>query len=187
MLYMGSNKHHVLDLIDLVNFLYHMVSFVVWLILLLVFHSAKGLIVLLLYIDDIFLTRSSTELVTFFIQILNHEFSMKYLGSVHHFLGVEISTTIDGLHLSQSHYVLTILEWSNMLHCKPMSTPLEVKFKIDADITSIVDPSWCSLIPHSHVTKFILQHQLCFAIHAQFYSCSFEIGLANSSISKTNN
>jgi hypothetical protein len=138
---MGSNKHHVLDLIDLVNFLYHMVSFVVWLILLLVFHSAKGLIVLLLYIDDIFLTRSSTELVTFFIQILNHEFSMKYLGSVHHFLGVEISTTIDGLHLSQSHYVLTILKWSNMLHCKPMSTPLEVKFKIDADITSILDPS----------------------------------------------
>jgi len=28
-----------------------------------------------------------------------------------------------------------------MLHCKPMSTPLEVKFKIDADTTSIVDPS----------------------------------------------
>jgi hypothetical protein len=103
-----------------------------------VFHSAQGLIVLLLYIDDIFLTGSSTKLVTFFIQILNHEFSMKYLGSVHHFLGVEISTITDGLHLSQSHYVL---EWSNMLHCKPMSTPLEVKFKIDADITSIVDPS----------------------------------------------
>jgi len=34
MLYIGSNRHHVLGLIDLVNSLYHMVSSVVWPILL---------------------------------------------------------------------------------------------------------------------------------------------------------
>jgi histone deacetylase 1/2 len=60
---------------------------------------------------------------------------------VHHFLGVEISTIADGLHLSQSHYALTILDRSSMLHCKPMSMPLEAKFKIDANTSSIVDPS----------------------------------------------
>jgi hypothetical protein len=106
-----------------------------------VFHSAHRILALPLYIDDMLLTGSFTELVTFFIQILSREFSMKDLGLVHHFLGVEISTTANGLHLSQSHYALTILNRCNMLHCKPMSTHLEVKFKIDADTTSIANPS----------------------------------------------
>ena len=57
-----------------------------------------------------------------FIQTLSREFSMKDLGPVHHFLGVEISPTHEGLYLSQSYYVLTILERSKMLDCKPMAT-----------------------------------------------------------------
>ena len=84
---------------------------------------------------------SSAELVDSFIHILSCEFSMKDLGHVHHFLGVEISTTTDGLYLSQSHYAPTILDRSSMLHCKPMSTLLEVQFKIDVDTSSITDPS----------------------------------------------
>ena len=107
-----------------------------------VFHSAHRILALLLYVDDMLLTGSSTELVNSIIHILSCEFSMKDLGPVHHFLGVEISTTVDGLQLSQSHYAPTILDRSSMLHCKPMSTSLETKFKIDADTSSAAaDPS----------------------------------------------
>jgi hypothetical protein len=35
---------------------------------------------------------------------------MKDLGPIHHFLGIEITHTSEGLHLCQSHYALTILE-----------------------------------------------------------------------------
>ena len=73
-------------------------------------HSDQGVLVLLVYIDDMLLTRSSTALVNSFVQTLSHEFSMKDLGPVHHFLRVEISHISEGLHLSQSHYALTILE-----------------------------------------------------------------------------
>jgi hypothetical protein len=52
---------------------------------------------------------------------------MKDLGPAHHFLGIEISQTQSGLHLSQSHYAHTILERADMVDCKPMSTPLEAK------------------------------------------------------------
>jgi len=52
---------------------------------------------------------------------------MKDLGPAHHFLGIEISQTQSGLHLSQSHYALTILERADMVDCKPMSPPLEAK------------------------------------------------------------
>lgn len=54
---------------------------------------------------------------------------MKDRGPIHHFLGIEFTTTTKGLHLSQSHYVHSILERTNMLDYKPMSTPLEVKTK----------------------------------------------------------
>ncbi|KAJ8759694.1 hypothetical protein K2173_009795 [Erythroxylum novogranatense] len=83
---------------------------------------------------------SSTELVNSFIQTLSREISMKDFGPVHHFLGVEISPTSKGLHLSQSHYALTILERSNMVDCKPIPTPLDVKLKLPKPTTPFVDP-----------------------------------------------
>lgn len=67
---------------------------------------------------------------------------MKDLGPVHHFLGVEISFTADGLRLCQSHYARTILECSDMLHCKPMPTPLAVKNKLAIDVAPLIDPSY---------------------------------------------
>ena len=81
-------------------------------------------------------------LVNSFFQTLSREFSMKDLRPIHHFLGVEISPTPEGLHLSQSHYALTILERSKMLDCKHMSPPLDVKLRPPEPATSLADPSF---------------------------------------------
>ena len=67
---------------------------------------------------------------------------MKDLDQIHHFLGIEISQTSDGLHLSQSHYALTILERANMVDCKPMSTPLEAKTRTSSNNVLLEDPSY---------------------------------------------
>ena len=92
-----------------------------------IFHSDYGSLILLLYVDDILLTGTGDTLVANFITLLSQEFAMKDLGPAHHFLGIEISQTQSGLHLSQSHYARTILERADMVDCKPMSTPLEAK------------------------------------------------------------
>ncbi|XP_037496966.1 uncharacterized mitochondrial protein AtMg00810-like [Jatropha curcas] len=52
---------------------------------------------------------------------------MKDLGLLHHFLGIEVTHTADGLHLNQVHYALTLLDRFGMLDSKPMTTPLELK------------------------------------------------------------
>jgi hypothetical protein len=65
------------------------------------FHSDHGSLILLLYVDDILLTGTINTLVADFITLLSQEFAMKYLGPAHHFLGIEISPTPNGLHLSQ--------------------------------------------------------------------------------------
>ncbi|XP_058082489.1 leucine-rich repeat receptor protein kinase MSP1-like [Magnolia sinica] len=85
---------------------------------------------------------SAPLLVTNFIQLLSSEFAMKDLGPIHHFLGIKISPTSNGLHLSQSHYALTILERANMVDCKPMSTPLEAKTKTSSTEILMEDPSY---------------------------------------------
>ncbi|RVW59273.1 Retrovirus-related Pol polyprotein from transposon RE1 [Vitis vinifera] len=92
--------------------------------------------------DDILLTGSSTTLFSTFIQLLSSEFTMKDLGQIHYFLGIEISQTSDGLHLSQSHYALTILERANMVDCKPMNTLLEAKTRTSSNDVLLEDPSY---------------------------------------------
>ena len=67
---------------------------------------------------------------------------MKDLGQIHHFLSIEISQTSDGLHLSQSHYALTILKRANMVDCKPMSTLLEAKTRTSSNDVLLEDPSY---------------------------------------------
>jgi len=56
---------------------------------------------LLLYVDDIVLTASSADLRQRIIAALQREFSMKDLGELHHFLGMQVQRTSCGLFLSQ--------------------------------------------------------------------------------------
>jgi hypothetical protein len=57
------------------------------------------MVYLLLYIDDIILTASSTTLLHHTISILQREFTMKDLGPLHHFLGITIERRPDQMFL----------------------------------------------------------------------------------------
>lgn len=52
------------------------------------FHHEHQTLVLLLYVDDVLLTRNSPKLVTQLIDCLSSKFSMNNLGSLHYFLGI---------------------------------------------------------------------------------------------------
>jgi len=86
---------------------------------------------LLLYVDDIVLTASSPGLLRRIISALQQEFAMKDLGALHHFLGMQVQRSGDGL-LSQRQYMLDILERAGMTECKPCSTPVDTNPKVAA-------------------------------------------------------
>jgi hypothetical protein len=65
-----------------------------------VFHRGSNTIYLLSYVDDIILIASSTTLLQKVIVALTTEFSMKDLGPLHHFLGMSVTRSADGLQLS---------------------------------------------------------------------------------------
>jgi hypothetical protein len=74
---------------------------------------------LLLYVDDIVLTASSTEFLRHVIGALQHEFAMTDMGQLHHFLGISVTRSAHGLFLSQRQYTQDILERAGMSACTP--------------------------------------------------------------------
>lgn len=46
------------------------------------------------------------------------------MGSLSYFLGIETVITSQGLHMMQRKYITDLLVMANMLHAKPVSTPL---------------------------------------------------------------
>ena len=81
---------------------------------------------LLLYVDDIIITGTSSVVIDQLIQILILSFKMKDMGALSYFLGISITRSRSDLMLSQSKYILQLLDKSDMLGCKPVSSPATV-------------------------------------------------------------
>jgi histone deacetylase 1/2 len=65
---------------------------------------------LLIYVDDIIATGSSDRAITALLQDLNKYFSIKDLGDLHYFLGIEVKKIKNGLLLTQEKYATDILD-----------------------------------------------------------------------------
>ena len=90
--------------------------------LLFVKHLLDGLIILLVYVDDIIITGSDSTIIREVIQSLTGEFDVKDLGDLHYFLGIQISRTSTGLFLSQSKYIKDLLVKIDMVNAKACAT-----------------------------------------------------------------
>jgi hypothetical protein len=80
------------------------------------------MVYLLLYVDDIILTASSSELLHRTIAALQQEFAMKDLGPLYHFLDITVEHHPDRLFLHQCTYTLDINMCVAMADCKSCSS-----------------------------------------------------------------
>lgn len=71
-----------------------------------IYHCSYTTSYLLLYVDDIIITRNDTSQISHFITALSHAFELKYLGALSYFLGIQIVLAKFGLTLCQSKYAL---------------------------------------------------------------------------------
>jgi hypothetical protein len=88
-----------------------------------------GLVILLLYVDDLFLTRVE-KLISECKRKLAVEFEMKDLGMMHYFLGLEVWQRQDEIFLSQGKYAVEIFKRFEMLDCKEMATTMVSNLKL---------------------------------------------------------
>jgi hypothetical protein len=97
---------------------------------------------LLLYVDDIILTASSTDLLRLITTRLHSEFAMTDLGDLHFFLGISVRRSSDGLFLSQRQYAVDLLQRAGMSECHPTATPVDARAKLSAsDGAPVKDPT----------------------------------------------
>ena len=88
--------------------------------------SDKGMILLLLYVDDMILTRDDHSSISDFKQLLYQHFEMKDLGHLSYFLGLEVSSNSTGYYLSQAKYASDLLSRAVLIDTKVVFTPLEM-------------------------------------------------------------
>lgn len=93
----------------------------------------------LIYVDDIIITGNTTEGVSCIIQGLTLRFSLKDLGPLNYFLGVQVQYSGSGVYLSQSKYIIDLLADANMDGCKGMSTPMSSQGSLYENCGSLVD------------------------------------------------
>ncbi|KAL6334026.1 hypothetical protein AAG906_000080 [Vitis piasezkii] len=89
-----------------------------------VLNTGGNLLYLLVYVDDIILTGNDDTMVHKFMQLLAHQFSLKDLGHLSYFLGVEVIPNDHGILLSQRSYIVDLLTCTKMMDAKPVHTPL---------------------------------------------------------------
>ncbi|XP_026378567.1 uncharacterized protein LOC113273007 [Papaver somniferum] len=91
-----------------------------------IYFFGSGVLLLLIYVDDILLIGSSEFLLSSFFKKLSTVFSMKDLGDLHYFLGIEVKhdSSTNSLVLTQSKYTVELLQRTGMIDCKPCNTPV---------------------------------------------------------------
>lgn len=72
--------------------------------------------------DDILITGNNIVYVARFVEELGKLFSMKDLGPLNFFLGVEATHSDGGLYLTQAKYTTDLLRRTKFLDVKPVST-----------------------------------------------------------------
>lgn len=87
-------------------------------------HQQGKVTTLIIYVDDMIITRDNEEEISKLQELLGPEFEMKNLGGLKYFLGTKVARSSQGLFLSQRKYVLDLLSKVGMIGCKPADTPI---------------------------------------------------------------
>ncbi|GKV46639.1 hypothetical protein SLEP1_g53613 [Rubroshorea leprosula] len=101
-----------------------------------IYHKDSTRLYFLMYVDDILLIGNDSSLLRSLVHKMGQCFSLKDLGPLTFFLGIEVIQTHAGLLLSQHKYILDILCRANMDAAKPVSTPLPSSANLSSSVGS---------------------------------------------------
>lgn len=88
------------------------------------------LLVVAVYVDDLFITGTCMEMITEFKGEMASKFEMSDLGRLTYYLGIEVTQGVDGITLNQRRYAQKILEEAGMRDCNPAHIPMEPGLKL---------------------------------------------------------
>jgi hypothetical protein len=130
------------------------------------FQKGDLLIILLIYVDDILITGTSSSYIFSLIQNLGRLFSMKDLGPLHYFLGLEAVYSTTGLHLTQTKYTMDLLFRTKFQDVKPISSPANAGKKLSLyDGDPLSDPTEFRSVVGALQYLTLTRPDICFAVN----------------------
>jgi hypothetical protein len=98
-----------------------------------------GIIVIVIYVDDLIITRDSDVDIFDLKKFLKQKFEIKDLGELCYFLGIEVIQSPKRIWLLQRQYALNKLSEYGMTSCKPISILLQQNVKLSADEVDLME------------------------------------------------
>lgn len=88
------------------------------------------LAVILVYVDNLIITRDGETEIQQTKGNLSIRFQMKELEELNHFLRLKVECTKERVFLCQQKYAKDLLQKYGMLNCKPLTLPIEINCKL---------------------------------------------------------
>ncbi|KAJ9551410.1 hypothetical protein OSB04_015455 [Centaurea solstitialis] len=105
-------------------------------------HKDSISVFVLVYVDDIIITGNDDNEISKVKKFLEKSFSIKDLGPLKYFLGIEVSRSSRGIFLCQRKYILDILKDTGMTGARVASFPMEQHLHLKPnDGTPLPDPT----------------------------------------------
>ena len=80
------------------------------------------MILILIYVDDILITKPNNSELENFIAEFSTKFALKDLGALSYLLGIEVLYDTDYIFLSKVKYIRDLLSMVEMINCKDIDT-----------------------------------------------------------------
>ena len=128
--------------------------------------TPKGIVVLLVYVDDIVVTGSDQDAVSRIKNQLHSTFQMKDLGHLTYFLGLEVHYHHQGISLCQHKYIQDLVQLAGLPNATPVDTPMKVNVKYRRDEGELLDdPTHYRKLVGSLIYLTITRPDISFVVH----------------------
>jgi hypothetical protein len=94
------------------------------------YYKGQDTLILLIYVDDILLAGNNSDLLKSIKHQLDEAFSIKDLGQLNYYLGIEVLRNTKGIIMTQRKYVLDLIGFAGFQDEKPAKTPLDSRKKL---------------------------------------------------------
>ncbi|RVX14100.1 Retrovirus-related Pol polyprotein from transposon RE1 [Vitis vinifera] len=136
--------------------------------------TSTSFIALLIYVDDVIIASNDLKEIDAVKKFLHESFTIKDLGELKYFLGIEVARSAKGIVLSQRKYALDVLKDSGFSGSKPVGFPMESSLKLTANDSSplLSDPASYRRLIGRLLYLTITRPDLAYAVQAlsQFMS-----------------
>lgn len=99
------------------------------------------LCIVLVYVDDLLVTWNDEESIQDLNRRLHETFTIKDLGGLRYFLGIEIARNDKGTDISQRKYTIDLVNDMGMKESKPTSFPFPKGMKLSSDQGELLEDS----------------------------------------------